>query len=76
MTLVEEIQATVEKLPPHLRLKVLDYSETLKRAADAERRTPRRSLMGALEYLNVKITAEDIDEARREMWGEWMEPRK
>ncbi|MGH9828318.1 MAG: hypothetical protein ACREDR_34265 [Blastocatellia bacterium] len=32
-------------------------------------KTPRRNLKGALAPLNLHLTEQDIDEARREMWG-------
>lgn len=37
--------------------------------AEAQKKKPRRSLYGLWADLNIEITAEDIDEIRREMWG-------
>jgi hypothetical protein len=54
-------------LSPERQKEVLHFVESLK--PDEGRRTPLRNLEGFLEDLNVDITAEDIAEARREMWG-------
>lgn len=65
-------QAVVERLktlPPDKQQEVLDFTEFLQEKANGVSRAPRESLMGALAHLNVKITEEDIAEARREMWG-------
>lgn len=49
------------------RLKTVLESSPIK--SDAEPATPRRSLRGLLSDLGPAPSAEDIDEARREMWG-------
>lgn len=50
---------------------ILDFVEFLE-AGEAKPK-PRRSLKGALAHLNIKITDEDIREARNEMWRGYTE---
>lgn len=54
-------------LPPEKQQEVLDFVEFLYHKSSPKQ--PRRSLMGLWADLGVKITEEDIAEARREMWG-------
>jgi hypothetical protein len=67
----EQIEQTVlEKfrmLPPDRQQEVLDFVEFLEQKNGAK--PPRRSLKGLWADLGIHITAEEIDEARREMWG-------
>ncbi len=63
-------QKVVEKLralPPEKQQEVLDFAEFLEQKNTPKR--ARRSLLGLWADLGVKITEEDIAEARREMWG-------
>lgn len=63
-------QAIIEKLrtlPPDKQQQVLDFAEFLQQKSLPKR--PRRSLKGLWADLGVDITEADIDEARREMWG-------
>jgi Protein of unknown function (DUF2281) len=67
-------QSVLEKLramPPEKQQEVLDFVEFLGRKETVK---PRRSLMGLGEDLNIRITEEDIAEARGEMWDNF--PRK
>jgi Protein of unknown function (DUF2281) len=65
---VEElVLETLRTLPPEKQQEVLDFAKFL--ATREEPKKPRRSLVGMFEHLNVRITEEDIAEARREMWG-------
>ena len=68
---LERIEQTVlEKLralPPDKQQEVLDFVEFLERKNGVK--SPRRSLMGLCADLGIHISTEDIDEARREMWG-------
>jgi hypothetical protein len=49
---------------------VLDFTEFLRqKQGPPPPKQPRKSLEGALAHLGVKVTEEDIAEARREMWG-------
>lgn len=72
--LANEIAAKVASLPIEKQRDVLQVVESLLKNTEQET-TPqvqRRRLMGDLEHLNVRLTDEDIKEARREMWGEYM----
>lgn len=63
-------QAVIEKLrtlPQDLQQQVLDFAEFLQQKSLPKR--PRRSLKGLWADLGIDITEADIDEARREMWG-------
>jgi hypothetical protein len=67
MTLKESIVEVVENLPIERQREVLDFAEFLRHREKSNGKKPRKSLKGL--WKGVNITAEDIDEARREMWG-------
>jgi hypothetical protein len=67
MTSEEVLLENFKGLPANRQQELLDFAEFLKQKEAVK--TPRRSLYGALAHLNIKITEEDIAEARREMWG-------
>jgi len=57
----------LESLTPEQQVKLREFLNSLE---DANvRKGPRRSLRGLFVDLGVTISEEDIDEARREMWG-------
>lgn len=57
----------LESLTPEQQLALLEFLNSL---ADTNRpKGPRRSLRGLLADLGVSISEKDIEEARREMWG-------
>lgn len=62
-TLVKKLQA----LPYDKQREVLDFAGFLEQKALPK--LPRQSFIGALAHLNISCSAEDIAEARREMWG-------
>jgi len=67
MSLTEAILEKVRSLPPGRQQEVLDFVEFLQHK---EGGTPRlRSPYGLWADLSPPITAEEIDAARREMWG-------
>lgn len=66
MTSEEVLLKTFKGLSGIERKELLDFAEFLESKKKAKR--PRRSLKGALAHLNIKITDEDIREARNEMW--------
>jgi hypothetical protein len=70
----EEILRKLRTLPDSKQQEVVDFIEFL--AQKDKPKIPRRSLLGALAHLNTHFTAEDLKEARREMWGEYMEENK
>ncbi len=53
-------------MPANRQQELLDFAEFLEKKEIAK--SPRRSLKGALAHLNIKISDEDIREARNEMW--------
>lgn len=54
-------------LTPEQQRDVLEYVEQMLQSGSAN--PPRRSMLGIWADLGVKISEEDIAEARREMWG-------
>ena len=70
MTIEEMVLKRLRRLPPEKQKEVLQFVESLK--PDNGSKKPLRSLEGLLEDLNVDITGEDIAEARREMWGNFL----
>lgn len=67
MTLKENIVATVETLSTAEQQEILDFAQFLKSKSQTNGKKKVKSLEGL--WKNVDISAEDIDEARREMWG-------
>ena len=68
----KEVLSLAKQLTPGQKLRligeiVLDLEEPLQRAEDGER--PLRSLYGLWKDFGVSLSAEEIDEARQEMWG-------
>ena len=66
MTSEEILLERFKVLPAHHQQELLDFAEFLESKEAVQR--PRRSLKGALADLNIKITEEDVREARNEMW--------
>lgn len=91
--LLEDITQRAASLPIELQREALDFIEFIAQRANngaavdkegsqaapevAERQRPFKSLLGALEHLNIHVTMEDIKEARRETWANFPreEPR-
>jgi len=69
MTTMEILVAKAKALPPEGQREVLDFVEFLETRLG--RGTPHKSLSGALADLGVDLSAEDIDQARREAWAEF-----
>ncbi|MCY7377129.1 MAG: DUF2281 domain-containing protein [Pyrinomonadaceae bacterium] len=67
MTVEEVLMEKVRVLPPSRQQELLDFAEFLEQKETVSQ--PRRSLEGIWADLDVKITEEDIAEARKEMWG-------
>jgi hypothetical protein len=66
MTLEQSILDAIRTLPPEKKAELLSFVEKLK---GDESNTPRESGYGLISHLNVRISAEEIDQARREIWG-------
>lgn len=67
MTTEEVLLEKIKVLPPNRKQEVLDFVEFLEEKEAKPQ--PRRSLYGILSDSGLKITEEDIAEARQEMWG-------
>lgn len=71
--LANEIAAKVAVLPIEKQREVLQMVESLVESRVQEfAPQPRRRLLGSLEHLSIRLTDEDIQAARCEMWGEYM----
>jgi hypothetical protein len=66
MTIEEQVLQKLRELPPERQEEVLAFVGYLK---EKSKNGPRRSLLGLWSKLNVKVSEQDIAEARREMWG-------
>ena len=67
MTLDQEILDAVRALPTDKQQEFLDHVKRLRDEATQPRK-PRKSGRGLWADLNIDLSAEVIDEARREMW--------
>ena len=67
MTTWELVAEKTKDLPPAKQQEVLDFVDFVRARGQAGK--PRRSSEGLCADLGVDITAEDIAQARREMWG-------
>jgi hypothetical protein len=67
MTLEQEILDTLRALPADKQQALLDHAKHLRGEA-RQPRQPRRSGRGLWADLNIDLSAEEIDEVRREMW--------
>jgi hypothetical protein len=70
----EEVLSLAKHLTPGQKLRLIeaivsDLEEPLQRAEDGEK--PLRSLYGLWKDFGVSISAEEIDKARQEMWGDF-----
>jgi hypothetical protein len=72
VTTAEIIATKAKELPPDAQREVLDFVEFLQDRA--LRRTPHPSLCGIWSDLGIDLSADDIDEVRREAWAEF--PRR
>jgi EAL domain-containing protein (putative c-di-GMP-specific phosphodiesterase class I) len=67
MSIERSVLEKLLRLPVDKQKKVLEFVESLENKSAAGR--PRRSLKGLWADLGVAVSAEDLAEARREMWG-------
>lgn len=66
MTFEEKLLGKVRELSPEKQREVLEFVDSLKGRGGLK---PLRSLEGLWADLNIRITDEDIEQARREMWS-------
>lgn len=73
MKTYDEVLIIAQQLSPNDKARLLeDISAALRRElaqSEMEKKKPKRSLLGLWEGL--RISEEDIDDARREMWGDF-----
>jgi hypothetical protein len=67
MTIEQAVLQQLQTLPTEKKQEVLDFVEFLQTKHTIKRQ--RRNPIGLFADLKVQITAQDIDEARQEMWG-------
>ncbi len=67
MSIEEAVVEKLRTLPAERQQEVLDFVEFLEQRVRPKR--PRRSAEGLWANLDITLTDEDIDQARREMWG-------
>ena len=67
MTLEEQVLEKLRDLSPDKQREVLHFVETL--TQNGEPKPALKSLRGLWKDLGMDITADDIAQARREMWG-------
>lgn len=66
--LVEKVAAVTSSLPLNKQQEILDFAEFIaQRNGISETTQPRKSFIGMFAGRGVNITAEEIDESRREM---------
>jgi hypothetical protein len=70
MSVEDAVLEKVKKLPAEKKQEVLDFAEFLFQKDVGKK--ARRSLKGALSNMNIKVSLEDVREARREMWRGYM----
>ena len=68
MSIEEAVVEQLKALPPDKQHEVLEFVKTLRIQGTGDH-TPSKSLLGLWADFDVKVTEEDIAEARREMWG-------
>jgi hypothetical protein len=66
MSLEQAILEVVHSLPPDKQREILDYASRLR--TESTKRPPFRSIEGLWADLGISLSAEEIDENRREMW--------
>ena len=72
MSVAESVVEKLQSLTPEQQREVVELVDALAKTNATKTnatKSRRRSLMGLFSDLNVHITEEDIEEARREMWG-------
>lgn len=67
MSVDQQLLEKLRALTPEKQEEVLKFLDSLIKAGSGEK--PRHSLLGLWSDLNIHITAEDVAESRREMWG-------
>ena len=69
MTLEQEILEAVRALPADKQRELMEHVNHLRDETTQQPRKPRGNGRGLWADLNIDLSAEVIDEARREMWN-------
>ncbi len=70
MDLEQAVLDKLRELPPNHQQEVLDFAEFLHQKNILKR--PLKSVKGMWANLDMDITEEDIAQARKEMWGNFL----
>ena len=68
MSLQDELVEKIQCLPKQQQIIIRALLDQLA-PVEKTKQTAAGTWLGCLEHLDANITAEDIDDARREMWG-------
>ena len=68
MSVEQEVVEVLKQLPYAKQEQVLEFVRFL-RSREPAKPLPRKSVEGLLAQTGGSVSEEDIDEARREMWG-------
>jgi hypothetical protein len=71
MTIQQEILEHLATLRPAEQEELLRIARSLSQRSAITTAQPRKGLMGAFAGRGIDVTAEDIDDARREMWADF-----
>ncbi|HEX4808177.1 MAG TPA: hypothetical protein VH325_04570 [Bryobacteraceae bacterium] len=66
MTIEQSILEVVRALPPEKQQEVLEHAERLRQ--ETKPTIPSKSIKALWADLGISLSAEEIDDARREMW--------
>lgn len=66
MTSEEVLLERIKVLPPNLKQEAIHFVEFLETKINLPKK--KKSLKGSLSHLNIKISEDEIREARNEMW--------
>jgi hypothetical protein len=66
MDIEQAIIERIRRLPPEKQREVLDFAEFLHHRRSTP---PYRGVKGLWADLDAQVSTEEIDEARRELWG-------
>lgn len=66
MTLEQSLIEAVRSLPPEKQQELLQHANRLRQQTEPKK--PLKSIRGLWADLGISLSAEEIDDARREMW--------